>query len=447
MTTKYSTIKGPAKEVFKVQGPLYCPYYNIFTTVPGAFGLKSYHLEAFEHNPFTIGAGASSGSPLIAGWHGPLYGFLKYAGIEESTFSYDGEEKLTINVPQGQELYVAGDGDLDAHWKQYNELVMKEIGYQRITRHPDFWSSVEYCTWVEQKYLAGNGSPVEVLDHALVKKYIETIDDYGFPPGRVTLDHGWAVDPRLTGYGDWKVNEKKFPQMERTCEMIREKGHLPGLWLGLAKVHPQSQVVKDHPEYLGGVQGKQLQEADGGAPPPSEQQPSFLDPGAHLSDFFGGIFSSFHKIGFRKFKLDMSYGPKHRMIALHEKIFKAAKQVSPEIEVEFHLPDIFGAKWCDSVRTNDVWCVPFKPWYELTRERYAACYRSAPGRLINRDHIGGNHVDVTKEDFLTHLATYGKGVGYPLVSLLPGRFGEDVIQKMGELLAKYDGERKAVSDF
>jgi hypothetical protein len=447
MTTKYTTIKGPAKEVFKVQGPLYCPYFNLFTTVPGAFGLKSYNMEAFEHNPFTIGAGASSGSPVTAGWQGPLYGFLNYAGIEESTFSYDGKKTLTINIPEGQELYVAGDADLDAHWKQYNELVMKGIGYQRISEHPDFWSSVEYCTWVEQKYLAGKGSAQEPLSHEMVEKYVDEINACGFPKGRVTLDHGWSVDPLLTGYGDWKIDEKKFPQMERTCEMIREKGHVPGLWLGLPKAHPQSQVAKEHPEYLGGAIGKQLQEADGGTVPASEQQPSFLDPSADLADFFGGIFSSFHETGFRKFKIDMSYGPKHRMVALHEKMYRAAKDVDTEIEMEFHLPDIFGAKWCDTVRTNDVWCVPFKPWYELTFERYVNCYRSAPGRLINRDHIGGNHIDVTKEDFLAHLETYRQGVGYPLVSLLPGRFGDDATQRMGEILAEYDGERKAISDF
>jgi hypothetical protein len=124
-----------------------------------------------------------------------------------------------------------------------------------------------------------------------------------------------------------------------------------------------------------------------------------------------------------------------------------AKAIDPELEIEFHLPDIFGARWADTVRTNDVWCVPFKPWYELTTQRYECCFRSAPGRIINRDHIGGNHPDVREADFLAHLATYGRGVGYPAVSLLPHHLSERAIAAVGEFLWDYTAQPNAVSDF
>jgi hypothetical protein len=173
----------------------------------------------------------------------------------------------------------------------------------------------------------------------------------------------------------------------------------------------------------------------------------FLNPKAPVEDLFRDVFKRFTAMGFRKYKIDMSYHQKDDMIALNGKMYRAAKEIDTELEIEFHLPDIFGAKWTDAVRTNDVWCVPFKPWCELTKERYKVCYRSAPGRLINRDHIGGNHVDVTEEDFMAHFETYKSGVGYPLVSLLPHHIGDRAIREMGDYLWAYDKRRNVISDF
>lgn len=154
--SNYSIIKGPAQETFRVQGPLYCPYDSSPKRRTESFGLHYYNLEAFDHNPFTVQAAAASGSPVLTDWPGTFYGFLKYEGIEDCRFVFDGRETLTVKVPEGQELYVAADTDTDAHWREYNRRVMAEIEYHRIDSFPEFWGMAEYCTWVEQNL---SGSP------------------------------------------------------------------------------------------------------------------------------------------------------------------------------------------------------------------------------------------------------------------------------------------------
>lgn len=441
----FEVIKGPADVTFETQLPLYCPYDNVPRQGP-SFGLPFYQEDAFEWSPFTLPAIAGSGSPLLTGADGLFLAFRNYTALEQSRFRHDGFGNVTAFVPQGQELLVARGGTPDDHWREYNRIVMSSIGYERIADHPAFWALPEYCTWVEQKYLAGSGAPYTVLSHAMVERFVQQIDEYGYPPGKVTLDHGWAVDPRTAGFGDWTVDEERFPSLAATADLIAARGHVPGIWLGLAKIHPESNLARNYPGFVGKPELFLWTKRSGKAVP-SNSTMHYLNPDAPLESFFTDLFERFFRMGFRKYKIDMSYHEKHDMITLARKFYAAAKSVDPDCEIECHLPDIFGARWTDVVRTNDIWCVPYKPWYESTRARYECCYRSAPGRLINRDHIGGNHPAVTEHDFLTHLRTFTDGVGYPLVSLLPHHISERAVRAVGDYLGAYVSDPRAVSDF
>lgn len=441
----FETITGPGDVTFEMRLPLYCAYDNL-PRHGFSFGLDFYQEEAFDHSPFTIAARATSGSPVVIDADGLFLGFRNYTGLNESRFRHDGSGNVTVFVPNGQELLVGRGGDPQAYWREYNRIVMGSIGYTRIEKHPAFWARPEYCTWVEQKYIAQRDVPYGVLTHDMVERFVRSIDEFGYPSGKVTLDHGWAVDPARSGFGDWIVDREKFPDLSATADMIASRGHVPGIWFGLAKIHPQSALARDYPEFLG---KPEMAFASHRSATAEKRNATihYLNPAAPLDAFFTELFGRFFQLGFRKFKIDMSYHEKQDMIVLSRKLYSAAKAVDPECEIECHIPDIFGARWTDVVRTNDVWCVPHKPWFESTQGHYECCFRSAPGRLINRDHIGGNHPGVTEYDFLTHLRTFSHGVGYPVVSLLPHHISDRAVSAVGDYLWQFASDSRVISDF
>jgi len=123
--------------------------------------------------------------------------------------------------------------------------------------------------------------------------------------------------------------------------------------------------------------------------------------------------------------------------------------IDKNIEMEFHVPDIFFTKYADTVRTNDIWLNDKYNWKGRVKTHYEICYKSAPGRGINLDHIGGNDTNaITEKKFLEHLEGYEGKKGYPLVSVLPHHYGKKCINKTGEYLWKYEkGPKDILSDF
>lgn len=216
-----STLKGSSvieKITLKVKAPLFCPYHSISTPDEKGGGAHYYKSNAFTHNPFTIAASGMSGSPIIVDANGTFVGFMTTFGFENSTFSFDGVETLTISVPEGQELFIKETGDGDAAWKAYNREMMKRLNFKPLTRnYPSFWSDVEYCTWVEQKYLSKERQGhFNLLTHDFVKDYLDKIVAYGYPKGKMTLDHGWGQFPDGTinsGFGTWHPDPKKVSRL------------------------------------------------------------------------------------------------------------------------------------------------------------------------------------------------------------------------------------------
>ena len=65
----------------------------------------------------------------------------------------------------------------------------------------------------------------------------------------VTLDDGWQ-----TAEGDWFLNPEKFPggdhDMKAMVDRIHEEGFKAQLWWAPLSVKPDTQLMKEHPEYL-----------------------------------------------------------------------------------------------------------------------------------------------------------------------------------------------------
>ncbi|TYA89231.1 alpha-galactosidase [Seonamhaeicola marinus] len=430
---------------FRVTAPLFCPYHSIPGGHPGGGGSHYYRKEAFTHNPFTIRASGMSGSPVIVDANGKFFGFMSTFGYENSTFNFNGTDTLTIQIPNGQDVFVDESGNGDTAWKIYNTKIMGRLGIEPLKDYPKFWSDVEYCTWVEQKYQRTHQiSHFNLLTHEFVKKYIDAIIDLGYPKGKLTLDHGWGQFPSGhvdSGFGSWVPDPKKFPDFKNTMEMIQEKGFTPGLWIGFPKIHKDSLIAKKSPNLLGQWEARGEKIASKGV--------RYLNPAADIYNYASEVIGRFNDMGVKKFKIDMSYNTKSDMLHIHKELYRAAKNINPELEMEFHVSDIFFAKYADVIRTNDVWLRDNVDWEGRVKTHYKVASQSCPGRGINLDHIGGNDTKViTEQKFLKHLNMYKNKIGYPLVSVLPNHFGEKCTRATGDYLWQYaNGPRKLVSDF
>lgn len=435
---------GEGTEVIRVQvqKPLFCPYHSL--EVPGGKrgGRHYYQSEPFTHNPFTIPAAGMSGSPIIIDANGQFIGFMTTFGFENSTFSFDGGNTLTITIPKGQELFIEDNGNGTESWRAYNKTMMERLNIKPLTDHPKFWSDVEYCTWVEQKYHSKvKGGHFNVLTHDFVKNYVDNIIALGYPKGKVTLDHGWAQFPDGTlesGYGSWVPDTKKFPDFKKTMAYITEKGFTPGLWIGFPKIHKNSLIAKKNPNMLG-----QYYAIGNGEK--NDDNERYLNPLADIYDYASEVIGRFVEMGVRKFKIDMSYNTKSDMLPIHKELYRAAKNIDKDIEMEFHVPDIFFAKYADVIRTNDVWLTDNFEWQDRVATHYKVASGSCPGRGINLDHVGGNaEWALSEEKYLEHLAMYESKTGYPCVSILPSHISKKCVDKTGEYLWKYEKSDKKI---
>ncbi len=73
------------------------------------------------------------------------------------------------------------------------------------------------------------------------------------------IDDGWQVNEKSSSsdvgwgknYGDWNVDEKKFPGgLKPTFDYIKSLGMKPGLWISIGSATPDAKVYRDHPEWF-----------------------------------------------------------------------------------------------------------------------------------------------------------------------------------------------------
>lgn len=394
--------------------PLYLPFYN-------EWGSNAYYFwKPFCFAPFGIWAGSTSGSPVVLG-QGLFVGFMNETG---GTYAYDGAGKLTVTVPAGQELYVAEGGDPFEAWADYNRIILarQEAETPGASRPQAFWSELEYCTWVDQKHEAGVMGEHVVqlgLSEKYVYDYMKRVRALGMPAGKLTIDDGWdyatAPDGRRI-YGNWDVDRTRFPHFERMVHDMAEEGFKPGLWFVPFAMTPSCRLAEARPDLIGHTW----------SPNPAGEavrQLHYIVDDDALETYYKNIFDTYINMGFRKFKLDMSYGCKRDMKPLMARIYRIIKDKDPTVEVETHMPDIFLARFGDTVRINDVVFDDAGRWRAVTAEHWRVC-RYSSEKILNLDHIGTNTPDPREEDYVEHarLLLSLKG-GYPCVSLLPDVFG------------------------
>jgi len=126
-------------------------------------------------------------------------------------------------------------GDYFRTLAEYRRLMVRQ-GFQMASA-PDSAFGPIWCAW-------GYGRSVQLKQ---VYDTLPTVKKMGF--SWVTLDDGWQ-----NNYGDWGLDPKNFPRgdadMKALVDRIHEEGFKAQLWLSPLSAVPDSQLLKDHPDFL-----------------------------------------------------------------------------------------------------------------------------------------------------------------------------------------------------
>ena len=125
-------------------------------------------------------------------------------------------------------------GDYFRALADYRRFMMKQ-GFQMATAPDDAFGAI-WCAWGYGRKV----QPQQVYDS------LPTAKRLGFK--WVTLDDGWQ-----NNVGDWQLDPKKFPNgdadMKALVDRIHQEGFKAQLWWSPLSAVPDSQLLRDHPDY------------------------------------------------------------------------------------------------------------------------------------------------------------------------------------------------------
>lgn len=392
---------------------------SVFTPYYSRWNANTYiRKQAFCEKPCVGNAGSTAGAPVVLG-SGFLAGFTKESA---GTFEWDGSQ-LKCEAPQ--DVLFISDAENDVkQWTDYHRALGIKF------RKAPFGLLPEYCTWVEQAWLSRTKEFHDVmgsLTSELIFSYLDTISQMKWTPGRFTIDCGWSPVDGEGGFGDW--TPRADLDMSALASTIRAAGHVPGLWMAPALIDIGSLAAKKNPELIGSAV-----QMDGEC---IWTKFFYLAPSKASQELINELFQQAFDWGFRKFKLDIFYGPKPVMYEISRQCRKAADRLSEPVELEGHIADPFCAQYMDVIRINDLLISKRNPrWREVFDGHLYVCRNSAPGMVLNLDHVGGNCIDVTEAEFLEHVQCLQSNfnVGYPVLSLLPHHISPAAVAATSQML-------------
>lgn len=405
---------GAAVVSLRMPLPVLTPYFN-------RWGADVYQREtAFDDVPDQIATVSTSGSVVVLGYRG----FAGIHGRGSVRITHDGKETLTIHAGNGITIYTTEHARGFEGWRNYNDAI--GLPPRPNISYPHYFYEPEYNTWVEQVRRDKNTQKGDVLDDALVDDFMDEIDRLSLPRGKFVIDFGWHTGRSRT-MSDWLPDAKRFPSMARTADRIAKRGFTPGLWLAPAQIGSES------------IFGRKYPQAHCAWTAPAAQ-PFWADtlamPCEEYRRFCRETFTRVIEWGFRKFKLDLFYGPRRHMIDLLNIISEEIHGIDSTVEIESHIPDAAVSPFCQVVRTNDVNVNDKMDWRRVTIAHFRICEWSSPHRIINYDFIGGNDPTLTEEHFNAHAELFHStsGIGYACIGLLPGHFDHSTIARFKKLV-------------
>ncbi len=83
------------------------------------------------------------------------------------------------------------------------------------------------------------------ISQDIILENLNKIKEKDLPVKYVQIDDGWQKC-----YGDWEENERFPSGMKFLADQIYKKGYTPGIWMTPFLFSPESQTVKNHPEWF-----------------------------------------------------------------------------------------------------------------------------------------------------------------------------------------------------
>jgi len=162
-----------------------------------------------------------------------------------------------IDAPAPQRILAAGEsvntpelhmgmviGDLDEAINAMHDHVRKSVMKPQSRASQDR----PYGGWIE----SGIGPEVEITPEYVLHN-IDAAGDLGVEV--FFIDASWYAPPKSHWWntvGDWQIDLTRFPEgFKPFRDRAHERGMLWGLWMDPERIAKESQIVKQHPEWLG----------------------------------------------------------------------------------------------------------------------------------------------------------------------------------------------------
>lgn len=167
------------------------------------------------------------------------------AGINPFNFEWKLEPGAVFSCPES--LQVFSDQGLDGMSQVWHSFVKQKISPTQFegVKRPTYLNS-----W-EAAYFDVNHNAVLDLADKAKSMGLEML----------VLDDGWFAgrDDDTTSLGDWFSDKDKFPDgVEATAKQVKQKGLKFGLWFEPEMVNKESQLYRDHPDWIIHVPNREL---------------------------------------------------------------------------------------------------------------------------------------------------------------------------------------------
>lgn len=157
------------------------------------------------------------------------------AGINPQTFEWALKKGESFVTPQAILTYSAkGLNSLSHNFHNHIREHLVPSAFKNM-RRPIVLNTWEFC-----------GTNV---NDELIVQYADTAKATGVE--MLVIDDGWFRKDLSSGLGDWHVDKKRFPGgLAATAEKVRSRGLAFGIWIEPEMVSVDSDLIKNHPEYL-----------------------------------------------------------------------------------------------------------------------------------------------------------------------------------------------------
>ncbi len=238
-TMRYRPGSPPPKRGFQAEGLL-------AVQPTGGAALKVYAASEPGHEVASIRARLEDNTLLVAA-NGPVRAVEVHGGLEDALISFGDELGTTLGA--------------------------------RPRPAPTVW-----CSWYH--YFL-DVSPDDILEN------LQEIEYHDLPVDVVQIDDGWNA-----GVGDWLASSPRFTSVTNISDRIHDSGRRPGIWLAPFIAGANSELAREHPDWLVGDAGHNW-----------KQQLFGLDlthPG--VQGYLRRVFEALREQGYDYFKLDFLYG-------------------------------------------------------------------------------------------------------------------------------------------